>query len=45
MTKMYVLPTKSLVSFQLLQLKEKYYAIEVDPVLTVEEKFPYMVEW
>ncbi|XP_032142734.1 cytosolic 5'-nucleotidase 3A isoform X3 [Sapajus apella] len=30
---------------QLLQLKEKYYAIEVDPVLTVEEKYPYMVEW
>lgn len=45
MTKMYVLPTKSLGSFQLLQLKEQYYAIEVDPVLTVEEKFPYMVEW
>ncbi|XP_027622653.1 cytosolic 5'-nucleotidase 3A isoform X2 [Tupaia chinensis] len=30
---------------QLLQLKEKYYAIEVDPALTVEEKYPYMVEW
>lgn len=30
---------------KLLQLKEKYYAIEVDPVLTVEEKYPYMVEW
>lgn len=31
--------------FQLLQLKEKYYAIEVDPVLTIEEKYPYIVEW
>ncbi|ELV12394.1 Cytosolic 5'-nucleotidase 3 [Tupaia chinensis] len=30
---------------KLLQLKEKYYAIEVDPALTVEEKYPYMVEW
>ncbi|XP_035866321.1 cytosolic 5'-nucleotidase 3A isoform X1 [Phyllostomus discolor] len=30
---------------KLLQLKEKYYAIEVDPVLTVEQKYPYMVEW
>ena len=30
---------------KLLQLKKKYYAIEVDPVLTVEEKYPYMVEW
>ncbi|XP_068940389.1 cytosolic 5'-nucleotidase 3A isoform X3 [Petaurus breviceps papuanus] len=30
---------------KLLQLKEKYYAIEVDPVLTIEEKYPYMVEW
>ncbi|KAL6074776.1 hypothetical protein STEG23_019082, partial [Scotinomys teguina] len=30
---------------KLLQLKERYYAIEVDPDLTVEEKFPYMVEW
>ena len=45
MTKLYSLTTKTLVSFQLLQLKEQYYAIEVDPVLTVEEKFPYMVEW
>ena len=26
-------------------LKEKYYAIEVDPVLTIEEKYPYIVEW
>ncbi|XP_045144603.1 cytosolic 5'-nucleotidase 3A [Echinops telfairi] len=30
--------------FQFLQLKEKYYAIEVDPVLTLDEKYPYMVE-
>ncbi|KAM9180551.1 cytosolic 5'-nucleotidase 3A-like [Dugong dugon] len=30
---------------KLLQLKEKYYAIEVDPALTVEEKYPYKVEW
>ncbi|KAF6301945.1 5'-nucleotidase, cytosolic IIIA [Rhinolophus ferrumequinum] len=30
---------------KLLQLKEKYYAIEVDPTLTIEEKNPYMVEW
>lgn len=29
---------------KLLQLKEKYYAIEVDPVLTVEEKYPYRVD-
>ncbi|XP_075414320.1 cytosolic 5'-nucleotidase 3A isoform X2 [Tenrec ecaudatus] len=28
-----------------LQLKEKYYPIEVDPVLTLDEKYPYMVEW
>lgn len=24
---------------------EQYYAIEVDPVFTVEEKFHYIVEW
>ncbi|CAO2603965.1 Cytosolic 5'-nucleotidase 3A [Lemmus lemmus] len=30
---------------KLLQLKKHYYAIEVAPDLTVEEKFPYMVEW
>lgn len=30
---------------QLYQLKETYYAIEIDPSLTIEEKFPYMVEW
>lgn len=32
-------------SLQLLQLKETYYAIEIDPALTIEEKYPYMVEW
>jgi len=26
-------------------LKDKYYPIEVDPELTLEEKCPYMVEW
>ncbi|KAG8517514.1 Cytosolic 5'-nucleotidase 3A [Galemys pyrenaicus] len=30
---------------KLLKLKEKYYKIETDPDLTVEEKYPYMVEW
>ncbi|KAM7122732.1 cytosolic 5'-nucleotidase 3A isoform X1 [Mycteria americana] len=30
---------------KLLQLKETYYAIEIDPSLTIEEKYPYMVEW
>ncbi|XP_015261221.1 PREDICTED: cytosolic 5'-nucleotidase 3A isoform X2 [Gekko japonicus] len=30
---------------KLLQLKEIYYAIEIDPNLTIEEKYPYMVEW
>ncbi|XP_049987060.1 cytosolic 5'-nucleotidase 3A-like [Alexandromys fortis] len=30
---------------KLLQLKKQYNAIEVAPDLTVEEKFPYMVEW
>lgn len=30
---------------KLLQLKEKYYSIEVDPNLTVEQKYPFMVEW
>ncbi|XP_043396557.1 cytosolic 5'-nucleotidase 3A isoform X2 [Chelonia mydas] len=30
---------------KLLQLKETYYAIEIDPDLTIEEKYPYMVEW
>jgi len=30
---------------KILALKHKYYPIEVDPDLTVEEKCPYMVEW
>ncbi|XP_023606813.1 cytosolic 5'-nucleotidase 3A isoform X6 [Myotis lucifugus] len=30
---------------KLLELKEKFYAIETDPLLTVEQKNPYMVEW
>ncbi|EPQ08892.1 Cytosolic 5'-nucleotidase 3 [Myotis brandtii] len=30
---------------KLLELKEKFYAIETDPRLTVEQKNPYMVEW
>ncbi|XP_013907930.1 PREDICTED: cytosolic 5'-nucleotidase 3A [Thamnophis sirtalis] len=30
---------------KLFHLKEIYYAIEIDPNLTVEEKYPYMVEW
>ncbi|NWR14167.1 5NT3A nucleotidase, partial [Emberiza fucata] len=30
---------------KLFQLKETYYAIEIDPALTIEEKYPYMVEW
>ncbi|KAM6913412.1 cytosolic 5'-nucleotidase 3-like [Lycodopsis pacificus] len=30
---------------KLLQLKNKYYPIEVDPHLTIEEKYPFMVEW
>ncbi|XP_044540609.1 cytosolic 5'-nucleotidase 3A-like [Gracilinanus agilis] len=30
---------------KLSQLKERYYAIEIDPHLTMEEKYPYMVEW
>ncbi|MBN3271113.1 5NT3A nucleotidase, partial [Polyodon spathula] len=30
---------------KLLQLKNTYYPIEIDPNLTVEEKFPFMVEW
>uniref|UniRef100_A0A667Y9R0 5'-nucleotidase n=1 Tax=Myripristis murdjan TaxID=586833 RepID=A0A667Y9R0_9TELE len=29
----------------LLQLKNKYYPIEIDPHLTMEEKYPFMVEW
>ncbi|XP_074844238.1 cytosolic 5'-nucleotidase 3A isoform X6 [Carettochelys insculpta] len=30
---------------KLLHLKETYYPIEIDPDLTIEEKYPYMVEW
>ncbi|KAI3361540.1 hypothetical protein L3Q82_012962, partial [Scortum barcoo] len=30
---------------KLLQLKNKYYPIEIDPYLTMEEKYPFMVEW
>ncbi|KAF0875766.1 cytosolic 5'-nucleotidase 3A isoform X1 [Hyaena hyaena] len=45
----YVIDNSKLVTDEcrkkLLQLKEKYYAIEIDPVLTIEEKYPYMVEW
>lgn len=29
----------------LLQLKEKDSTIKVDLVLTIEEKYPFMVEW
>ncbi|XP_018426937.1 PREDICTED: cytosolic 5'-nucleotidase 3A isoform X2 [Nanorana parkeri] len=27
------------------KLKDKYYAIEIDPDLTIKEKYPYMIEW
>ncbi|KAM3929804.1 cytosolic 5'-nucleotidase 3A isoform 1-T1 [Leptodactylus fuscus] len=30
---------------KLYELKEKYYAIEIDPDLTIKEKYPYMIEW
>lgn len=30
---------------KLYELKEKYYAIEIDPELTNKEKYPFMVEW
>ncbi|KAG7232024.1 hypothetical protein INR49_009973 [Caranx melampygus] len=30
---------------KLLQLKNTYYPIEIDPNLTMEEKYPFMVEW
>ncbi|XP_074509140.1 cytosolic 5'-nucleotidase 3 isoform X2 [Sebastes fasciatus] len=30
---------------KLLQLKNKYYPIEIDSNLTMEEKFPFIVEW
>lgn len=31
--------------FQLYKLKDTYYPIEIDPHLTTEEKYPFMVEW
>lgn len=30
---------------KLLQLNEKYYVIELDPVFIIEEKYPFVVEW
>lgn len=30
---------------KLVQLKNQYYPIEIDPQLSMEEKFPFMVEW
>lgn len=42
---MYLSEISDVFSLQLLQLKETYYAIEIDPALTIEEKYPYMVEW
>ncbi|CDQ84157.1 unnamed protein product, partial [Oncorhynchus mykiss] len=30
---------------KLLELKNTYYPIEIDPHLTMEEKYPFMVEW
>ncbi|XP_077347743.1 cytosolic 5'-nucleotidase 3A isoform X1 [Lithobates pipiens] len=30
---------------KLYELKDKYYAIEIDPNLTIKEKYPYMIEW
>lgn len=30
---------------QLFKLKDTYYPIEIDPQLTMEEKYPFMVEW
>ncbi|XP_036753340.1 cytosolic 5'-nucleotidase 3A isoform X1 [Manis pentadactyla] len=48
-TSHYVIDNSKLVTDEcrkkLWQLKEKYYAIEIDPVLTIDEKYPYMVEW
>ena len=31
--------------FQAIDLRDHYYAIEVDPSLSLEEKYPFMVEW
>ncbi|XP_077576424.1 cytosolic 5'-nucleotidase 3 isoform X1 [Stigmatopora nigra] len=45
----YIMENCNLVSEEcrekLLQLKNKYYPIEIDPNLTMEEKYPFMVEW
>jgi len=30
---------------RVIDLKNKYYPVEVDPKLTIEEKCPHMVEW
>lgn len=30
---------------KLVQLKNQYYPIEIDPQLSMEEKYPFMVEW
>ena len=30
---------------QAIQLRDTYYAIEVDPSLSLDEKYPFMVEW
>uniref|UniRef100_V9KBC4 5'-nucleotidase n=1 Tax=Callorhinchus milii TaxID=7868 RepID=V9KBC4_CALMI len=30
---------------KLFQIRDKYYPIEIDPALTTEEKYPFMVEW
>ncbi|XP_055974216.1 cytosolic 5'-nucleotidase 3A isoform X2 [Sorex fumeus] len=30
---------------KLLELKEKYYSIEIDPYLTIDQKCPHIVEW
>jgi len=31
--------------FQALAIRDKYYPIETDPSMSIEEKTPYMVEW
>jgi len=38
-----VLPSE--LKAKVIGLKNKYYPIEIDPKLTIEEKCPYMVEW
>jgi len=32
-------------TLQAIQLRDHYYAIEVDSSLTLEQKYPFMVEW